>query len=148
MAEIDWIIHGVKDVYDRNPLIKGMVNFHTHGLENHGCKNLSVVTMLEVYDQFEVIKMINTVGRLMVDGDKFEVNRIHNIWDENGNLEFKFWLIKAKCFGEKTLRMVLPDRNGKFVSKELLKSEEELDPIQFELQHTPLFERCEKRFKH
>lgn len=143
-SDIDWVIHATSDVYKRNKLIKNMVNFHTHGLEKHGCTNLSVVTLLDVYPAEKVAVMINTVGRLMVNGDKFDVDRIHNILDNDGNLKFRFWLIKAKCFGEDTLRMILPDRNGKFFSKDMVE-DEDLDPVEFELQHTPLFEYEENR---
>ena len=70
-TKIDWNIHCIKDGYKNNPLICNMINFHTHGLTRHNLTELSVVTLLDVYSEEEVARMINTVALMMVNGEDF-----------------------------------------------------------------------------
>lgn len=142
---INWTIHCIPEQYTENPLIKDMVNFHTHGLKGHyNLTELSVVTLLDVYSAEEVGRMINTVAYMMVNGEEFVPYATHYIDKEDGTNDFKFKLLPATCYGEDTLRMILPDRNGEFYNP--YDEDQVLDPIEFSLQGTTLFQLEEKRY--
>lgn len=148
MNNIDWTIHCVTDTYKNNPLISNMVNFHTHGLTKHNLTELSVVTLLDVYSAEKVTKMINTVASMMIDGedfiDSYPFGATHYIDNPDGTNAFKFKLLPTTCYGEETLRMILPDRNGEFFNP--YNEDQTLDPIEFSLQETTLFKIEEKSY--
>ena len=143
--KITWIIHAVTDAYEKNPLLKGMINMHTHGLEDLGLTELSVIVIPETYEIKAIGNLINDIGKMMAEGDVFEsgFNQLHYIYNEDGEEEVKFKLIETTCYGEKSLRIILPDLNGKFFD-ELEDFSEALNPPSMALQHTNLFELEEK----
>lgn len=98
--EIDWIIHAVEE-------LGGKVCLHTHGLKEHGLTELSVCAVPDVYSVEEMSSMINTVGRMMVEGEEFAVNPTirHCIDAPDGKTKFKFIMFRKKCYGEDTIRL-------------------------------------------
>ena len=141
--KIDWTIHGVVEQYDDNPLLKGMINLHTHGLTKHGLTELSAIVP-EGYSYTKVTSMINDIGELMVNSEKFDIgfDTVHYVDKPDGTIEYTFKLIPVKCFGEDSLRIILPDYNGRFFD-----GKTELDPPQCALLHTTLFEIEEENSK-
>ena len=103
-----FVINGVKDQYKDNPVIKDWVNYHTHGLSDYGLTELSVVCP-DISD-FRPCEFINLVGDMMLKGETFELDSIHCIDNTNNVTICKFMLKSTTCFGEPTLRIVLPDR--------------------------------------
>lgn len=141
--KIDWTIHAVVDTYNNNPLLDGMVNLHTHGLAAHGLTELSAITVPEAYSPKEVMSILNDIGYMMVNGETFDVNPnvTHYIDNPDGSIVCKFKLMPAKCFGEDTIRVILADLDGKFFD-----GETNLNPPQFALLHTYLFETEEDKW--
>ena len=106
----DWIVHVVPDVYDNSPLLEGMINYHTHGLEEYGLTNLSVI-MDNTYSTEIIGNFINTVADMMVDGEVFSKDFIHSFDSE---FPFLFKMYETTCFGEKTIRLILSDKKKEF----------------------------------
>ena len=102
-----FIIHGVTDQYKDNPMIKDWVKYHTHGLSEHGLTELSVVCP-DINDT-RPYEIINRIGDMMLSGEVFEPDCVHYIDDTNNVTICKFMLKPTTCFGEPTLRIVLPD---------------------------------------
>lgn len=120
-----FIIHGVKDQYKDNPTIKDWVNYHTHGLSDHGLTELSVVCP-DISD-FRPCELINLIGDMMLNGEKFEFDKIHCIDNTNNVIICNFRLKSTTCFGEPTLRIVLPDRETNMFSLDSPYALQELD---------------------
>lgn len=99
-------VHAVKEVYKDNYLISDWVNIHTHGLEEYGLTNISVVAPKEDSRLFYIIY---TVGKMMKNGEYFDPKITHYIDDCNGNCIVRFRMLSTKCFGEDTIRLILPD---------------------------------------
>lgn len=88
-------------------MIKDWVNYHTHGLSEYGLIELSVVCP-EINDT-RPYEVINRIGDMMLSGEVFEPDGVHYINDNNDVTICKFMLKETTCFGEPTLRIVLPD---------------------------------------
>ena len=91
-TKIDWVIHATTDR-------DGMIHMHTHGLKEKGLIELSAVEGEWNYTAEEMSDMINTVARLMVEGEEFVVNpeMRHIIDDPDDNPKFKFTMSYAHC---------------------------------------------------
>ena len=128
-------VHGVKDVYADNPMIENWVNVHTHGLENYGLTNISIVAPK---DDTRLSYLIYTVADMMKNGEVFQPNATHFIDDANGECIIKFKMLFTTCFGEYTYRLILPDPiTNKF------SNEDNYESI-YCLQETYIFKYCEK----
>lgn len=141
--------HCVTDVYEKHPIITKMINYHTHGLEKLGLRNLSVVvlngeyTHKEIYDMFELIvymMMDSNCPLILIDNNKYQISAE----DASDNTEYEYIFITkfTTCFGEDTVRLILPDRDGKFLKD--TPSDEYLNPWEYETQYTNLFELYEE----
>lgn len=115
-----YCIHAVEDVYSDNYLIEDWVNVHTHGLEQYGLTNISIVAPK---DDTRLAYLIYTVADMMKDGEIFQPNITHYIDDLNGICIVKFRMLFTTCFGEYTYRLILPDpKTDKFANEDNLES--------------------------
>ena len=129
MTKFDWNIHAVTGTYMTDTLI----NLHTHGLKRHGLTDLSMIIDTRVCSVEQAGTMINTVANMMVKGESFVPEIIHYIDKPDGTNDFKFYLKQCKCFDEDSLRMIIPDKNGKFLWE--LKEDEDLEPSVLNFQY-------------
>lgn len=137
--KIDWVIHVIQDAYEGNDLLAGMMNFHTHGLEKYGLTNISAIVMTSIYDANEVGRRLNTIARMMVKNpNEFDVRITHYIDKEDDSTDFKFRMLPTVCFGEKTIRIIFPDKNNHFLGEV-----KELSPLQFQMQYSSVPETME-----
>ena len=134
--ERGYYVHGVKDTYEDNSMISNWVNVHTHGLEKYGLTNISIVAP---EDDTRLSKVIYTVADMMKDGERFDLNITHFIDRPDGSCEFKFKMLPTKCYGEDTIRLILPDPvTNKFFDEDNMKSV-------YCLQITSIFEEYENK---
>lgn len=134
--ERGYFVHAVKDLYKDNYLISNWVNVHTHGLEKHGLTNISIVAPI---NDNRLSNVIYTVADMMMKGEEFILNATHFVDKPDGTCDFKFRLLPTKCFGEDTLRIILPD----IKTNEFFTDENGIEGI-YCLQHTTIFESHEK----
>ena len=134
MLERGYCVHAIKDVYKANPLISNWCNVHTHGLEAYNLTNISIVAPI---DDDRLANVIYAVADMMKDGEEFVLNGTHSIDRPDGTCKFKFRMLKTKCFGEDTIRIILPDPiTNKFFDEDGMESV-------YCLQQTAFFEQCE-----
>ena len=118
--ERDYFAHGVIDVYKKNPLISNWVNVHTHGLEKHNLTNISIVAPKDD-DRLEYL--IYTVADMMIKGEEFDPSITHYIDRPDGTCIVKFRMLPTKCFGEDSIRLILPDTiTNKFSNEDNMES--------------------------
>jgi hypothetical protein len=134
-----YTVHGVKDLYKNNPLISNWVNVHTHGLEEYGLTNISIVAP---EDDDRLSNVIYTIADMMMKGEEFILNATHFMDKPDGTCDFKFRLLPTKCFGEDTLRIILPDPD----TNEFFIDKNGIEGI-YCLQRTVIFEPHEKLSK-
>ena len=107
---MDWIIHVVEQ--DKNKILRFpyLTDFHTHGLEKYGLKNLC---MFFDYGDNGVTNanLINTIAQMMVNGEHFSTNNLHYIDDENGDILYRFALTEFNWHGEDLLKIIVLDEN-------------------------------------
>ena len=48
---------------------------------------------------------------MMIGGEKFDLDRTHAIEDGHGISIYKFKLKPTTCFGDKSLRIIIPDKD-------------------------------------
>ena len=135
-SERGYCVHAVAGVYKDNPMISNWVNVHTHGLEEHGLNNISIVAPK---DDNRLAHVIYTIADMMMDGEEFILNATHFIDKSDGTCDFKFRLLPTKCFGEDTLRMILPDPE----TNEFFTDKNGIEGI-YCLQRTTIFKSSEK----
>lgn len=106
-----WIIHGVYPTEadlkkDKNA--KYCVNYHTHGLDNYGHRELCIPFPL---DKETAMNILNNMGFLIAEGKKeFKEGLIEG--DEIITNGYNLW---GKTFdGDPTLYIYVPDVNNKF----------------------------------
>ena len=104
-----FVIHGVIDAYKGKPIINNWVNYHTHGLSDYGLTELSIVCP-DAKDP-RPYEIINIVGRMMISGEKFNPDLTHAIEDGHGIPIYRFRLKPTTCFGDKSLRIIIPDKD-------------------------------------
>ena len=123
---MDWIIHAVKQDKDKTLHFPYLTDFHTHGLEKHGLKNLC---MFFDYGDNGVTnaKLINTIAQMMVDGEKFSTHKFHCIDDENGNILYRFALTEFNWHGEDLLKIIVLDENYEIPEIDPCSDEDETD---------------------
>lgn len=110
-------IHGVIDPYKdvflddiEKIALKNAWHFHTHGLSKKGLPELYTVMDPEVIEPKKIVSIINDIGDMMLNGEKFSAPGLHIIDDEEtGKIYHAFALIPSLSFGEKALRIVLAD---------------------------------------
>lgn len=56
-------------------------------------------------------EIINIVGRMMISGEKFNPDLTHAIEDGHGIPIYRFKLKPTTCFGDKSLRIIIPDKD-------------------------------------
>lgn len=98
--KIDWVIHAIQEE-------NGKICLHTHGLNEKGLTELSVLDTEEIYSVEEMSAMINNVARMMVEGEDFIVDeRLRHVIDNpDGSPRFSFTMSYEECYGEKTIRL-------------------------------------------
>lgn len=108
----DWNIHAVLQNEDATLKFPYLVDYHTHGLEKHGLKNLCM--FFDYGDNgLTNAELINTIAEMMINGEKFNLNRCHAIDGGIGTpILFKFYLEKKIWHGEEMLQIVVLDENG------------------------------------
>jgi hypothetical protein len=131
-----YTVHGVTDLYKDNYLISNWVNVHTHGLEDHGLTNISIVAP---EDDDRLTHVIYTIADMMMDGEEFILDATHFMDKSDGTCDFKFKLLPTKCFGEDTLRIILPNPE----TNEFFTDKNGIEGI-YCLQRTTIFESSEK----
>lgn len=129
MDKRGYCVHAITDVYKDNPLISNWINVHTHGLEKYGVINVSIVAP---EDDDRLAHVIYTVADMMKDGEVFDLDAIHVMYNPDETIDFIFTFLRTKCFGEDTLRIVLPD----IKTKEFFNYEDYED----------LFDNCENEY--
>lgn len=134
--ERGYTVHGVCDAYKDNYLISNWVNVHTHGLEEHGLTNISIVAP---ENDTRLAHIIYTIADMMINGEEFILNATHFIDKPDGTCDFKFRLLKTKCYGEDTLRIILPDPD----TNDFFTDKNGIEGI-YCLQRTTIFESSEK----
>ena len=103
----EWKIHYVAGYPN------GLVNIHTHGLDEFGSKELQMVMPYPLQDAG---KIINKIGKLIRGGRRFNAgDEIHNFF-EGG---FPVRLIDARESGRDVLRIILPDGEGRWPDDQL-----------------------------
>ena len=98
--KIDWVIHAI-------PEDNGKICLHTHGLNEKGLIELSVLDTEEIYSAEDMAAMMNNIASMMIEGEKFIVDKKlrHVIDNPDGSPRFSFTMSYAKCYGEKTIRL-------------------------------------------
>ena len=91
--EIDWKILAVE--------LDGKVDLETDGLKQHGLKELNVIGISKSIAEETAIK-INTIAKMMIQGEEFDSSVCHCIDDSNGKTQFKFTLSSTPFFGKDT----------------------------------------------
>lgn len=134
-----YTVHGIKDLYKDNYLISNWVNVHTHGLEDHGLTNISIVAP---EDDDRLCHVIYTIADMMMDREEFDLRATHFMDKSDGTCDFKFRLLPTKCCGEDTLRIILPDPD----TNEFFADKNGIEGI-YCLQRTTIFESCEKHYE-
>lgn len=135
MLERGYCVHAVEGTYKNNPLISNWLNVHTHGLEDYNLTNISIVAP---EDDARLTEVIYTVADMMKNGEEFILNATHFIDNPDGSCKFKFKMLPTKCFGEDTIRLILPDPE----TNDFFNDEDGEEGI-YCLQKTVLFEHCE-----
>lgn len=97
----DWKIHAVTN--DNNDL-DGEINYHTHGLEKYGLKNLCIIQPGIEYMK-SCQKILNEIAWYMIQGMVFTPNRIHCIDDGKDELFHVFKIIEDVNYDEDVLRI-------------------------------------------
>ena len=81
--------------------IDGKVDLQTDGLKKHGLRELSVIGTSR-YAIEDTAAKINTIAKMMVEGEEFDSTACHCIDDTNGKTQFKFTLSHIPFFGNDT----------------------------------------------
>ena len=137
---MDWIIHAVEQKENSPLKFPYLTDFHTHGLEKHGLKNLC---MFFDYGDNGVTNayVINTIAQMMINGEKFSIDKLHCIDDENGNVVCRFGLKELKWHNEDCLQIIVLDENYQIP---------EIDPSYSDERSFEEFDRVERvmRYKY
>ena len=109
---MDWIIHIVEQDKNKTLWFPYLTDFHTHGLEKHGLKNLC---MFFDYGDDGITNgdLINTIAQMMVNGEEFSTDKLHYIDDKNGDILYRFALREFNWHGEDLLKIIVLDENYK-----------------------------------
>lgn len=108
----DWNIHAVLQSEDCNYHMPYMLDYHTHGLEKHGLKNLC---MFFDYGDNGITNanLINTIAEMMINGEEFAINQAHYIDSGEGTpILYRFFLKEREWHGEDVLQIIVLDENG------------------------------------
>ena len=114
MPPVPFIIHAVAEAYDDNPELKGWVNYHTHGLNELGLIELSIVCP-DMYDA-RPPKIINKIGGMMANGEFFDPECTHTFYI--GNTLYRIDLKETTCFEEDTIRIIISDKSNDGIDPE------------------------------
>lgn len=87
----DWIIHAV---YDDTEDEDKLIDFHTHGMERYGLKNLCMAATSEYKNVCQ--KVLNDIAWSMIQGEHYEPGIRHYIDDGKDKLYHVFWLYNAQ----------------------------------------------------
>lgn len=100
----DWCIHGVA-CENAEDQLRGMMDFHTHGLEKYLGAELQFVLG---YDIVEAGSILNHVGTLLKDGPYFVADGlvIKDYFSDHASLRIN---LSKDCFGKKIWRIIVPD---------------------------------------
>lgn len=109
---MDWYIHGVVQDEDATVHFPYLIDYHTHGLEKHGLKNLCMFFDYGDYGKTNM-DLINTIAQMMVNGEKFSLDKLHYIDDENGNILYRFALREFNWRDEDHIKIIVLDENYK-----------------------------------
>jgi hypothetical protein len=109
---MDWYIHGVVQDEDATVHFPYLIDYHTHGLEKHGLKNLCMFFDYGDYGKTNM-DLINTIAQMMVNGEKFSLYKLHYIDDENGNILYRFALREFNWRDEDHIKIIVLDENYK-----------------------------------
>ncbi len=107
-----WYIHGVVQDEDATVHFPYLIDYHTHGLEKHGLKNLCMFFDYGDYGKTNM-DLINTIAQMMVNGEKFSLDKLHYIDDENGNILYRFALREFNWRDEDHIKIIVLDENYK-----------------------------------
>lgn len=84
----------------------GMCLFQTEGYSKYGFGYIAVVGRKE--NAKKIAGLINTVGRMQIEGEFFEPGPTHTITDSDGELQYTFGVFKGTIDGEDFLQLI-PD---------------------------------------
>ena len=105
-VDIDWLIRmSIKDMREiNNP--EAEVKFRTDGYDKYGYGEIECTG--RVKNKEKMGDFINTFGRMLAEGEKFDANAAHCIYDNDENLLYKFQVFYGRVFGEQLI-ILYPD---------------------------------------
>ena len=105
-VKVDWMIHAIADEQQREDP-EAIIEYISSGFGKYGFGEICVVG--RVKNQTKIMNLINTFGRMLAEGEKFEPDAHHFIDDKNGMKEFEFDVVYHEYGdGEKEIQLI-PD---------------------------------------
>ena len=106
LNKIDWdVIAVLENPNDKNNP-ENEIEFHTSfDFCKYGFGEIVVVG--KVKEAEKIMNLINTFGRMLIEGERFATNTIHCIDNTKGVTEFKFIVVKYKANNKKYIQLVM-----------------------------------------
>lgn len=102
-VHMDWIVHYVIDVTGPG----GIINAHTHGIENYQHSDFQVVLNLPPE---HIGYLLNTMGRRVQNGERFAPGQlVFGLYED-----CPIRLEKFRETGRDVLRIIIPDKKNRF----------------------------------
>ena len=105
-VKVDWKILAIAEKEDRNkPDL--IIDYKTSGFSKYGYGEIIVCGAVK--NATKIMNLINTFGKMFLEGEKFSADNIHTICDKNGNIEHRFGIVYGEYpNGEKWIQLI-PD---------------------------------------
>ena len=105
-VKIDWNIHAICEEENRNDP-EFVIEYCTLGYDKYGKGEIVVIGRNKNAET--IAMLINTFGRMLAEGEKFDSEHTHNIWNNDGEKEFTFDVVYGEYDdGEKWIQLI-PD---------------------------------------
>lgn len=104
-VKIDWKIMAFADECERQNS-EAYILYQTKGYAKFGYGEIECVGRIK--NSKQIMNFINTFGRMLAEGERFQADAYHSIYDADGNLEFRFWVFYGIIEGKKCIYL-FPD---------------------------------------
>ncbi len=102
---VTWKIRAIcSEEKRKNP--DAVIDYRTVGFDKYGFGEIMVVGKVKNHEK--IMNMVNTFGRMLASGEKFEAGVTHTISNSDGEIEFCFCVVYV-CFDSTKYIQLIPD---------------------------------------
>lgn len=125
-CEIDWIIRAFCDEEKRDDP-EYITEYRTDGFNKYGKGEIVVVGKNK--NAQKIVSLINTFGKMLAEGEIFDADGIHCIWNNDGEKEFTFSVIYGEYENGELWIQLIPDFEQNACELQCLDEGDEVETI-------------------